>query len=203
MFAYIRAPPGADDKPAKEKTMSKTIVLLADGLEECEGLTVVDLLRRAGAEVTTVSINGTKTITSSHSIIFQADETAESADFDSADLLVLPGGLKGTDNLAASPLVAEQCRRFAASKKLAAICAAPGVLAGLGLLDGKRATIHPACEDRMNSKITLTHESVTVDGNITTGNGLAASIAFGLELVRQLEGEEAAAKVAKGISLKI
>ena len=178
--------------------MSRAIVFIADGLEECEGLLIVDILRRAGTEVTTASINGTKQVLSSHGITFFTDTLAEEADYEHADIVILPGGLKGTENLSASPLVRNKCLEFAAGKKIAAICAAPSIFASLGLLEGKRATVHPGFENRM-SGCDLTHLPVTVDGNITTGQALGAAIPFALELVRQLEGEEAAERVAKAI----
>ncbi len=178
--------------------MSKVIVFLADGFEECEGLLVVDLLRRAKIEVTTASINGTTEILSSHGIRLYVDTTAENADYTSADLVVLPGGLKGTENLSKSPLVTEKCLSFAQDKKVAAICAAPSILASIGLLDGKEATVHPNFEDRMGNAV-VTHTPVSVAGNITTGQGLGAAIPFALELVRQLAGEEESRRIAKGI----
>ena len=182
--------------------MSKAIVFIADGLEECEGLLVVDILRRAGTEVTTASINGTKQVVSSHGITFQTDTLAEDADYEQADIVILPGGKKGTENLAASDFVKQKCREFAANKKAAAICAAPSILASLGLLGGKKATVHPAFEDRMTG-CELTHTHVAVDGNITTGQALGAAIPFALELAKQLEGEAAAHKVAKAICWKV
>ena len=178
--------------------MSKAIVFFADGFEECEGLLVVDLLRRAGVDVKTASINGSTKILSSHGITLFADLRAEDADYAAADIVILPGGLKGTENLAASSFVKEKCLEFADGKKVAAICAAPSILASLGLLEGRKSTVHPNFEDKM-SDAELTHEQVTVDGNITTGQALGAAIPFALELVRQLEGEEKVAKVRKGI----
>lgn len=178
--------------------MSRVIVFLADGLEECEGLLVVDLLRRAGVEVTTASINGEKTIRSSHGITLMADITAEEADYEEADMIVLPGGKRGTENLSSNDLVKKQCLAFAEAKKAAAICAAPSIFAMLGLLEGKKATVHPGFEDKMYGAV-LTHAPVTVDGNLTTGQALGAAIPFSLELIRQLEGEQAAEKVAKAI----
>ena len=100
-----------------------------------------------------------------------------------------------------SSFVRSRCLEFAAGKKIAAICAAPSIFASLGLLKGKKATVHPGFEDRMNG-CELTHLPVTVDGNITTGQALGAAIPFALELARQLEGEEAAEKVAKAICWK-
>ncbi len=181
--------------------MSKAVVFIADGLEECEGLLVVDILRRAGTEVTTASINGTKQVVSSHGITLFTDALAEEVDYDHADIVILPGGLRGTENLSVSSFVRSRCLEFAAGKKIAAICAAPSIFASLGLLKGKKATVHPGFEDRMNS-CELTHLPVTVDGNITTGQALGAAIPFALELARQLEGEEAAEKVAKAICWK-
>lgn len=181
--------------------MSKAVVFIADGLEECEGLLVVDILRRAGTEVTTASINGTKQVVSSHGITLFTDALAEEVDYDHADIVILPGGLRGTENLSVSSFVGSRCLEFAAGKKIAAICAAPSIFASLGLLKGKKATVHPGFEDRMNG-CELTHLPVTVDGNITTGQALGAAIPFALELARQLEGEEAAEKVAKAICWK-
>ena len=178
--------------------MSKAIVFFADGFEECEGLLVVDLLRRAGIDVTTASINGSLKILSSHGITLFADTIAEDADYASADIVILPGGLKGTENLAGSSFVREKCLEFADGKKAAAICAAPSIFASLGLLNGRKATVHPNFEDRMPGA-ELTHAQVTVDGNITTGQALGAAIPFALELIRQLEGEDKVAKVQKGI----
>ena len=178
--------------------MSKAIIFLADGFEECEGLLVADILRRAKAEVITASINSSKSVISSHNITVQADALAEDIDYSAADLIVLPGGLAGTANLAASDLVAEQCRAFASGKKLAAICAAPSILASLGLLSGKRATVHPSFESKMGDAV-LTHEAVTVDGNIITGRGLGAAIPFALELAKQLCGKETADRIAASI----
>lgn len=178
--------------------MSKTVVFMADGMEECEALLVVDILRRAGGEVVTASINGSKYVLSSHSVKFETDSLAEELDYSDVDLVVLPGGVTGTRNLRDCPLVREKCVEFASEKKVAAICAAPTVLASLGILQGKNATVHPSCEGEMEGAL-LTHTPVAVDGNITTGNGLGAGIAFALELASQLEGSEKAAKVAAGI----
>ena len=178
--------------------MSKAIDFIADGLEECEGLLVVDILRRAGTEVVTASVNGTNQVLSSHGITFFTDTLAAEADYDHADLVILPGGLKGTENLSSSEVVRNRCLEFAAGKKVAAICAAPSILASLGLLRGKKATVHPSFEARMDG-CELTHMPVTVDGNITTGQALGAAIPFALELAKQLEGEEAADRVAAAI----
>ena len=178
--------------------MKKAVVLLADGAEECEALVVVDILRRAKVDVVTASIMGRKDILSSHGIRLQADVLAEDVDFDAADLLVLPGGLPGTDHLAQSPLVREQCLAFAKDRLLAAICAAPSVLASLGLLDGKPATCHPAFESKMGRAL-LVHSSIA--SNIVTGQGLGAVFPFALVLAAALKGKDASRTIANAICL--
>ena len=178
--------------------MSKAIVFFADGFEECEGLLIVDLLRRAGVDVKTASINGSTKILSSHGITLFADLRAEDADYAAADIVILPGGLKGTENLAASTFVKEKCLEFANEKKVAAICAAPSILASLGLLEGRKATVHPNFEDKM-SLAELTHEQVTVDGNITTGQALGAAIPFALALAEVLTDADTADRIAEAI----
>lgn len=185
-----------------DEKMKTAIVFLADGFEECEGLLVVDLLRRAGVEVVTASIMGRKEITSSHGITLQADALAEDVDFDAADMVVLPGGLPGTNYLGESEIVREQCLTFAGAsaraKYVAAICAAPSVLAGLGLLEGKRATCHTNFEDKMPGAI-VTRESVTVSDNIITGQGLGAAIPFALKLAEVLVDRKTADEIAAAI----
>ena len=180
--------------------MSRVIMFLADGFEECEGLITVDLLRRAGIVVTTASVMEKKEIVSAHGIRLFADVMAEEADYDAADMLILPGGQPGTRNLAASSLVREKCLAFAGEKKLAAICAAPTVLAGLGLLRGKEATCYPTSEPLLEGAH-LRHIKAVTDGNITTGQALGAAFSFALRIISELEGAEAARKVAEAICL--
>ena len=116
--------------------MSKISVFMADGMEEVECLSIVDMARRAGIEVETVSIMGRAEVTSSHGVRIIADTTFEAADFESSDVLFLPGGIPGANNLAAHEGLCALVKRFAAEgRRVAAICAAPGILGGLGLLD--------------------------------------------------------------------
>ncbi len=178
--------------------MKKVIVFLADGFEECEGLITVDLLRRAGVEVTTASIMDRREITSSHGIKLYADTMAEEADYAGADMVILPGGCPGTKHLGENAIVREQCLAFAENKMVAAICAAPSVLAGLGITDGKAAACHPSVEDKMGSA-SLTFDHVVVDGNVITSRGLGTAIPFALKLVEILVDRETADKIAKGI----
>ena len=179
----------------------KAVVFLADGFEECEALIVVDILRRAGIETVMASVTGRPEVDSSRHIKVMADALAEDVDFLTADLIVLPGGRLGTENLAASTLVRAQCRFFASFKRLAAICAAPSLLAELGLLEGKEATCHPDFAAQMKGAV-LKEESVVVSGNIITGQGLGAAFPFAFELVRILVGEEKVKQIKEAICYK-
>ena len=194
--------------------MKKVAVFLADGFEECEGLLVVDILRRADVEVVTASVMKRLQITSSHGVKLQADALAEDIDYDTTDMIVLPGGMPGTAHLSENKIVREQCIAFAegniedvsagitgtidGKKYIAAICAAPSVLAELGLLEGKRATCHTNFEDKMAGAV-VTRESVTVADNVITGQGLGAAIPFALKLVEVLADKKTAEGIAKAI----
>ena len=124
---------------------------------------------------------------------------AEDVDYTSADMIVLPGGRVGTENLRKSEIVRTRCRAFSAEGKfVAAICAAPSILAELGLLEGKEATCHPDYEDKMEGAV-LTHESVAVAGNMITGQGLGAGFPFAFELVRVMAGESEAERIKTAI----
>ena len=178
--------------------MKTAIVFLADGFEECEGLLAVDLLRRAKVNVVTASITEKKTVTSSHGVTLEADALAEEVDFAAGDMVILPGGMPGTARLGESAVVRDQCLAYARDKYVAAVCAAPSVLAGLGLLEGKPATCHPNFEDKMAGAV-VTREPVAVAGRIITGQGLGAAIPFALEMVKVLAGAEEAQRIAKAI----
>jgi 4-methyl-5(b-hydroxyethyl)-thiazole monophosphate biosynthesis len=179
--------------------MKTAIVFMADGLEMCEGLLMVDILRRAGVNVITASIMGRKDIVSSHKVTIMADALAEEVDFDSADMLVLPGGRVGTAHLLENAIVRAKCPEFAAAGKfIAAVCAAPSVFADLGLLEGIPATAHPAFEPEMRGA-RLTHAPVTVSDKIITGRGLGASLEFALELAAALAGKDEAVRIAGSI----
>ena len=179
----------------------KAIVFLADGFEECEGLIVVDILRRAGVETLMASIMDRLLVDSSRHIKVQADMLAEDVDFTDVDLIILPGGRIGMENLCKNRLVRERCVDFATDKLAAAICAAPYVFADLGLLEGKKATCHPDFEGQMGGAI-LTGESVVIDGNIVTGQGLGASFDFAFQLVNMLVSKEKAEQIKKAICYK-
>lgn len=179
--------------------MGKAVVFIAEGCEECEALLCVDILRRAGARAIMASISGVLRVKSSHGVEFICDALAEDVDFSSVDMVILPGGIPGTYNLADSAVVERTIKGFAAeNKKIAAVCAAPSVLAKYGLLDGRAATAHKKFRDKL-AGAAVTDREVVVDGNITTAWGLGASIPFALELASQLEGREAAEHVRGGI----
>ncbi len=182
--------------------MSKAVVFFADGTEECEALLVVDLLRRAKVEVTVASASGSLALVSSHKVALTADALAEQIDYSDVDMVVLPGGIPGTPNLAANETVTGTVRAFAAAgKKVAAICAAPSILASLGLLEGKKATAHAAFRDKL-AGAQVQDAEVVVDGNITTSYGLGGAIPFALELVRQLAGADEAARIQNAIAYR-
>lgn len=182
--------------------MEKAYVFLADGFEEIEGLTVVDILRRAGVDTQTVSIMGRKEITGSHRIALQADLIFEEVSFEDGTLFVLPGGMPGTKHLGAHEELTSLLKKAAAEgKKVAAICAAPSVLGDLGLLEGKHAACYPGFEDRLRgAQVEFT--PVVTDGNITTSRGMGTAIPFALSLVAQLTDAEKAQELAKGIIYK-
>jgi 4-methyl-5(b-hydroxyethyl)-thiazole monophosphate biosynthesis len=172
---------------------------MADGCEEVEGLTVVDIARRAGLEIDMISITGTKQVTSSHRVTFLADTTKEEADFSSYDGIVLPGGMPGTIHLGEDETVNKIIREYAAADKLvAAICAAPSVLGQAGLLEGKRATCHPGFEEKLTGAECST-DVVVRDGNIITSRGMGTAIPFALEIVRYFLDDAAVEKIVTSL----
>lgn len=170
--------------------MSKKIgVFMADGCEEIEGLTVVDLVRRAKLEIVTISITGKNQVIGSHQIPFMTDTLAGQVNYDELDGIVLPGGMPGTLNLGADDTVKSVIKKFAAEGKLvAAICAAPSVLGENGLLQGKRATCHPGFEEKLLGAEWI-ESNVVTDQNIITSRGMGTAIDFGLEIVRYMDPE--------------
>lgn len=182
------------------ENMAKVYVFLANGFEDVEALIPVDVLRRGGVEVVTVSVvEGSQVVESAHRVQMVADAMFDECDFSDADLLMLPGGMPGASNLNAHDGVREALlRQHAAGKRVAAICAAPLVLGGLGLLRGKRATCYPGFEQTLEGA-TYTAELCTVDGNVTTGEGPAAAFPFAYSLLAQLVNEETSRQVAVGM----
>ena len=182
--------------------MSNIGIFMANGCEEVEGLTVVDIVRRAGIEIDMISITGEKMITSSHNVSFCADVLKEDVNFDEYDGIVLPGGLPGTTNLGTDATVNEVIKKYAKEGKLvAAICAAPSVLGLAGLLEGKKATCYPSFEEKLLGAV-WQEKPVVVDGNIITSRGLGTAIDFGLEIVKYLKGEETSNSISDKIIYK-
>ena len=186
-------------KEREEKIMANVYVFTAVVFEEIEGLSVVDLMRRAGAQVQMVSISDGLAVKGSHGIEIKADTFFEDVDFGQADLLVLPGGMPGTLHLGEHQGLTKLLTETAAQgKRVAAICAAPSVLGGLGLLKGKRAVCYPGFEDKLTGAQVGTEEVVT-DGNITTSRGLGTAIPFALELISLLFGQEKAEEIGASV----
>ena len=177
-------------------------VFLAHGFEEIEALTTIDIMRRAGMNVTTVSINPELSVTGAHNVTITADELITNIDFNQADWLILPGGMPGASNLrACEPLCEALLQHNAGGKQIAAICASPTiVLATLGLLNGKNATCYPSMEN-YNCGANWTDEMVVIDKNIITGRGPAAATDFALTIVAQTCGADTANDVAAGMLL--
>ena len=179
--------------------MANAAIFFADGLEEIEGLTVVDLFRRAKIDIDIVSITGKKSITGSHQIVIQADRLLEEMDFEVVDMLILPGGMPGTLNLGACEPLCRQLKLFnKQGKYVAAICAAPSVLGQLGILEGRAATCYPGFEEKLTGARTET-QPVVVDGNVITSRGMGTAIEFAAELIALLKGRETAEKLKKSI----
>ncbi len=183
--------------------MAKVYVFLADGFEDVEALIPIDVLRRGGVDVVTVSTTEFPLVESAHGVNIEADIQFEQGDFSDADLLFLPGGMPGATNLFAHEGVRQALlKQAAAGKKIAAICASPAVvLSPLGILDGKRATCYPGFEQALTSA-KYTGDLVTVDGNVTTGEGPAAAFPFAYELLSQLVNKQTSDQVAEGMRYK-
>ncbi len=174
-------------------------VFLANGFEDIESMATVDILRRGGVDVMTVSTTGSEYVESAHGITVKADTRIESADFGNADLVVLPGGMPGASNLNSHDTVRQVLTAQAAKGgRIAAICAAPMVLGSLGLLKGRRATCYPGFEKYLDGA-TYTAELVTTDGNITTGRGPAATLPFAYSLLEAFVGKEATDAIRNGM----
>ncbi len=179
--------------------MTKIGIFMADCCEEIEGLTVVDIARRAGIEIDMISITGSKEVHGSHGITFFADTTKEQADYAAYDGIVLPGGMPGTTSLGADETVNRVIRQFASEGRLvAAICAAPSVLGQAGILSGKRATCHPGFEEKLTGA-EFSADPVVVDGNVVTSRGMGTAIPFALEIVRYFASDAAVEKVKAGL----
>jgi 4-methyl-5(b-hydroxyethyl)-thiazole monophosphate biosynthesis len=168
--------------------MKKVLVHFAHGFEEIEAITPVDVLRRAGCEVVTVSVTGTHEVTSTRGLTVLTDRLFVESDYEHADMIVLPGGQPGADNLNKHEGLKKQIEILnSRGKFIAAICAAPLVLGSTGILKGKKATCYPGVEKLLMGAI-FTNSDVEIDGNIITGRGPGLALKFSLALVEKLMG---------------
>ncbi|MBM9519990.1 DJ-1/PfpI family protein [Desulforhopalus vacuolatus] len=183
--------------------MSKVLVALAEGFETVEALAVVDVMRRGGVEVVTASIGENQQVNSSHKVQVTADKMIHECMDSQWDLIVIPGGVKGSENLAKSPEVEKLLKNQNAQGRLfGGICAAPAVvLEKQGLLEGKKAACHPAFMDKIAPE-RRQDEGVVVAGNCVTGRGAGWSIPFALEMLEKLEGKEKREAVEQGMALR-
>lgn len=178
--------------------MDQVYVFLAEGFEEVEAMTPVDLLRRAGVSVSTVSVTGALEVTGSHKITIKADMLFEDLK-EEADMLVLPGGMPGTIHLKEHEKLAELIQSYNGKEKyLAAICAAPTVYGEMGLLAGRKAACYPGMEEGLLSA-DVCYDNVAVDGNFITSRGLGTAIDFSLKLIEILVSKDKADEIAKKV----
>lgn len=177
------------------------LVFLANGFEEIEALTCIDILRRGGLEVKSVSIHQEKMVAGAHGIMVQADLLFDEIPLDAA-ALILPGGMPGTLNLKAHQGLCTLLLSFAnqADKTLAAICAAPSVFGELDILRHKKATCYPGFEDQL-TEARVSRRAVVKDGNLITANGPGHAMDFALKLLEHLAGSEKANEIRKGLNI--
>ena len=174
--------------------MKTAYIFLTTGFEEIEALATIDILRRGGVKLSSVSLVGSRQVCGGHGVEVTADKMFDEVDFSLADMLILPGGTIKID--AHDGLKVKIKDHLAQGRRVAAICAAPMVLGGLGLLQGKKATCYPGFEGYLKGATLCTEQAVVTDGLITTGKGPGLTFAFALELLKLLKGEEAAQTVA-------
>jgi 4-methyl-5(b-hydroxyethyl)-thiazole monophosphate biosynthesis len=183
--------------------MASVSILLAPGFEEIEAITIIDVLRRAEVQVTTLSAGGTGPggleVKGSHGVVVKADRTLDAGAAESWDMVILPGGLPGATNLRDNPGVQALIRRQAqGGGKLGAICAAPIALGAAGVLEGKKATSYPGFEKELRGAKVVT-ERVVRDGNVITSRGPGTAMEFALEIAADLKGKPVAEKLRAGM----
>ena len=173
-------------------------MFIATGFEEIEALCPLDLMRRAGLEVTTVGI-GSQLITGAHGITVMTDVTDKDFVCKAPDMIFLPGGMPGTLNLAASETVTDAIKTaIVRDAYIAAICAAPSILGDMGLLRGKRAVCYPGFEDRLTGAI-IPDAKVVLDGKLLTAKGMGAALEMGLKIVEIFKGADAAKELCHAV----
>ena len=181
--------------------MAKVYEFLANGFEEIEGLAPVDILRRGGVEVKTVSITGSEWVETAHGITLKADLKFEDvASFEDADMLLLPGGMPGSTHLNEHEGVRQALiAQHKAGKRIGAICAAPMVLASTGILEGKKATCYPGFEQYFGENTEYTTTLFQEDGNVITGEGPAATLPYAYKILSYFVSKETVAALQDGM----
>lgn len=170
-------------------------LLLEDGFEMCEALTPVDVLRRGGVDIATVGVTK-MTVKSSHGVSVCADKEFSEISFDGMEMLIIPGGQPGVDNLWENEAVRELVLKVREKNiPISAICAAPIILARLGILDGKTAVCYPSCSDELAKADFIGGAGVAKDGDIITGRAAGDAFDFAFEILAFLRGEDAAKKI--------
>jgi len=183
--------------------MAKVLCFLAEGFEEIEALTPIDVLRRAGVELLTVSITNSEYVKAAHNVVVKADSIISNVVFEDADMILLPGGMPGARNLNNCELLKTKILEFNdQGKYLAAICAAPLVFGGLGILNNKIAICYPGYEDTLQGAI-LSSASVAVADNVITAKGVGAAMSFALQLVRMLVDDAMAEDLANKMVVEV
>lgn len=178
--------------------MARVVVPLADGFEEIEAMSIIDILRRAGIEVVIAGLHDGP-ITSARGVKVIPDTTIDTIKAEDFDMIVLPGGQPGSDNLNADQRVRNLIVEFYTKGKLTgAICAAPYVLANAGILEGKKATSYPAYKDKITGAMYL-EDNVVEDGNVITSRGPATAACFAFKIVERLKGKETAENIRKAM----
>lgn len=179
--------------------MKQAYIFLAEGFEEIEGLTVVDLMRRADIDIQMVSIGTSRSVTGRSGIKVEADMLFDDMDTSKGDMFILPGGMPGTKYLGEHEgLEQVLTSAFESGKDLAAICAAPTIFAKYGFTDGKKATSYPGMDDEMKKSIYQT-DSVVVDGNVITSRGLGTAISFSAVLIERMKDKNTSQQVLESI----
>ena len=180
----------------------RVLIPLADGVEELEAVTIIDILRRGGIDVTSAALGDKQAVHGSRGVTLMADALWSALDLDTFDAITLPGGGKGTENLAADDRIIEAVRAFdEAGKFVTAICAAPTVLAKAGILNDRKATCYPSCANQLGKA--YDDVPVIADGNIITSQGPGTAMLFALVLIKHFTGEEETAqRVAGGLLTK-
>lgn len=182
--------------------MGTIYIFIANGFEEIEALTPVDVLRRGGLNIRTVSINEKKQVESAHGVTIECDSLFEDLSFADASMLVLPGGMPGATNLSKHEGLRKLILQFNEEHKpLAAICAAPMVYGMLGILKGKKATCYPGFEKQMEGTI-YTGTQIEQDGNFITGNGPGAAMLFSFAILEYFCGKDKAHELKAVMMIK-